>query len=102
MTITVSEIASGVGESLRGILEDLTSSSSEKPKSLRDIFLEGDRLRGTVMPGALTPDTAYHRCATRANRVDALAHDYRNFLGRLAGHYDHGSNRGFARSILIR
>ena len=45
MTITVSEIASGVGESLRGILEDLTS-SSEKPKSLRDIFLEGDRLRG--------------------------------------------------------
>lgn len=46
MTITVSEIASGVGESLRGILEDLTSSSSEKPKSLRDIFLEGDRLRG--------------------------------------------------------
>jgi len=44
--VTVSEIASGVGESLRGILEDLTSSSAEKPKSLRDIFLEGDRLRG--------------------------------------------------------
>jgi len=43
MAITVSEIASGVGESLRGILEDLTT---EKPKSLRDIFLKGDRLRG--------------------------------------------------------
>lgn len=41
--VTVSEIASGVGESLRGILDDLTT---EKPKSLRDIFLEGDRLRG--------------------------------------------------------
>jgi hypothetical protein len=41
--VTVSEIASGVGESLRGILDDLTT---EKPKSLRDVFLEGDRLRG--------------------------------------------------------
>lgn len=36
---------SEIGSSLRGILDDLTSSSAETPKSLRDIFLKDDRLR---------------------------------------------------------